>query len=130
MNFRSLWNVVHGEMLLVGPRPEDPRYVDPSNPLHLLVFSSRPGITGPAALAFRDEEAVLAAAARELAIAAERVIPGPDDIERAYRERILPRKLALDVEYLQTRSVHGDIAILGRTLGQVFRHIRPGLDSQ
>src|SRR4051812_31234613 len=40
----QLWDVVRGQMVLVGPRPEDPRYVDPSNPLHRAVFSARPGI--------------------------------------------------------------------------------------
>ena len=47
-------------MALVGPRPEDPRYVDPSDPLHARVFGALPGITGPTALAYRDEEEVLA----------------------------------------------------------------------
>ena len=43
----QLWNVVRGEMALVGPRPEDPRYVDLTDPLHAAVFGARPGITGP-----------------------------------------------------------------------------------
>ena len=47
----QLWDVVRGEMALVGPRPEDARYVDRADPLHRAVFSALPGITGPTALA-------------------------------------------------------------------------------
>jgi lipopolysaccharide/colanic/teichoic acid biosynthesis glycosyltransferase len=117
----QLWNVVRGDMLLVGPRPEDPRYLDPADPLHQLVFRERPGITGTTALAYRDEESLLAAEAMKLAAAAGRVQASTDDIERVYRQTILPAKLAMDAEYLQTRSVRGDLAILGRTIGQVLR---------
>src|SRR5438046_2079821 len=63
----QLWDVVRGEMALVGPRPEDPRYVNRSDPLHHLVFGARPGITGPTALAYRDEETILANAAIDAA---------------------------------------------------------------
>lgn len=117
----QLWNVVRGEMSLVGPRPEDPRYVDPTDALHREVFRARPGITGPTALAYRDEEAILAAAALDLARADGRDRATGADVERAYRERILPAKLAMDAEYLRTRSARGDIAILGRTFGHVLR---------
>jgi lipopolysaccharide/colanic/teichoic acid biosynthesis glycosyltransferase len=117
----QLWNVVRGDMLLVGPRPEDPRYVDWNDPVHRLVFSAQPGVTGPAALAFRDEEAILAREA--LAVAhqdgRERVVQA--DVDRAYRERVLPRKLRLDAEYLRTRSARGDLVILVRTVRQVLR---------
>jgi lipopolysaccharide/colanic/teichoic acid biosynthesis glycosyltransferase len=115
----QLWNVVRGEMLLVGPRPEDPRYVDWSDPLHRLVFGARPGITGLTALAFRDEEGLLATEAARLA-GQEGRGPGPDDVERAYREFILPRKVRMDAEYLTTRSVVGDVRIIGMTIGQVL----------
>ncbi len=53
-------NVVRADMSVVGPRPEDPRYVDWSDPLHRFVFSARPGITGPSQIAFRHEEHLLA----------------------------------------------------------------------
>src|SRR4051794_36845870 len=43
----QLWDVVRGQMALVGPRPEDPRYIDPSDPIHRAVFAALPGITGP-----------------------------------------------------------------------------------
>jgi lipopolysaccharide/colanic/teichoic acid biosynthesis glycosyltransferase len=121
----QLWNVVRGEMLIVGPRPEDPRYVDWDDPLHRAVFSAKPGIVGPTALAYRHEEPILAAAAREVAMAAGRSTPTPGDVDRAYRERLLPAKLAIDGGYLASRSVRGDLAILGRTLGVISRR-HPG----
>jgi lipopolysaccharide/colanic/teichoic acid biosynthesis glycosyltransferase len=117
----QLWNVVRGDMLLVGPRPEDPRYVDWRDPLHRLVFSAQPGVTGPAALAFRDEEAILAREALAVARQEGRERVAQADIDRAYRERVLPRKLELDAEYLRTRSARGDLVILVRTIRQVLR---------
>jgi lipopolysaccharide/colanic/teichoic acid biosynthesis glycosyltransferase len=97
-------NVVRGEMSLVGPRPEDPVFVDLSDPLHHRVFTARPGITGLAQLAFHDEAALLA---------------GPD-AERRYREEILPAKLRLDAQYLDTRTTLLDLRILARTVGVVL----------
>jgi lipopolysaccharide/colanic/teichoic acid biosynthesis glycosyltransferase len=118
----QLWDVVRGDMALVGPRPEDPRYVDLTIPLHRVVFSARPGITGPTALAYRDEESVLAAAALEVARADDRDVANDDDLDRAYRETVLPAKLAMDAEYLRTRTVRGDLAVLGQTIAQVLPH--------
>ena len=100
----QLVNVVRGEMSLVGPRPEDPSFVDLSDPLHRRVFSAKPGITGLAQLAFHDE--------------AERLV-GPDS-ERQYREEILPAKLRLDAEYLDRRTTLLDIQILFRTVRAVL----------
>lgn len=96
----QLWNVARGEMLLVGPRPEDPRFVDLADPLHRLVFTATPGITGLTQLAFADEASML----------------DVEDPERHYREVILPRKLALDADYLRRRSARLDLWILGQTL--------------
>lgn len=96
----QLWNVARGEMLLVGPRPEDPRFVDLADPLHRLVFTATPGITGLTQLAFAHEAEML----------------DSDDPERHYREVILPRKLAMDADYLRHRSVGLDLWILGQTL--------------
>jgi len=116
----QLWNVIRGDMLLVGPRPEDPQFVDWTNPTHALVFGATPGITGPTAIAYRDEESRLAHEALAIAIEHGRQVAMPDDLERAYRERVLPAKLALDVEYLRTRSTKGDIAIIWATFGLVL----------
>jgi lipopolysaccharide/colanic/teichoic acid biosynthesis glycosyltransferase len=112
----QLWNVVRGDMALVGPRPEDLRYVDMSDPVHARVFGVRPGITGAASVEYRDEETILAAEAAGIAAADGRAMTTNDDVERAYRERIMPAKLALESEYLATRSWRSDIDILRRTV--------------
>ena len=60
----QLWNVLKGEMSLVGPRPDVPRQLDLLSPDdRAALLSMRPGLTGPASLKYRDEEAILAAAA-------------------------------------------------------------------
>ena len=122
----QLWNVVRGDMLLIGPRPEDPRYVDWSNPLHRRVFTAPPGISGMTALAYRDEETVLAAEALDVAASAGRAAATDEDVERAYRERVLPRKLAMDEAYLDSRSVRTDLDLIARTFGQVLRRTGRG----
>lgn len=121
----QLWNVVRGDMALVGPRPEDPRYVDMTDPLHATVFGALPGITGPTALAYRDEETILGGAAREIAQQVGRDAPTDDDLDRAYREVVLPAKLRLDADYLASRSIARDINVLGMTIGQVLRRNGP-----
>jgi len=95
----QLWNIARGEMRFVGPRPEDPHYVDFALPLHELVFTARPGITGLSQLLNADEETRLVDA----------------DPDRAYREEILPRKLELDAAYLRHRSTRLDLWILAQT---------------
>ena len=99
----QLVNVVRGEMSLVGPRPEDPAYVDAADPLHRRVFTARPGITGLAQLEYHDEA---------------RLMTGPHP-EQTYREVVLPAKLRLDAEYLDRQSVRLDLTILARTIGAV-----------
>jgi len=97
----QLWNVLRGEMALVGPRPEVPRFVDLADPAWHRVLGVRPGITDPTSLALRDEEAVLA----ELG----------GDPDTTYRERLLPRKLASQWAYIEHRSAASDLAVLART---------------
>ena len=102
----QLWNVVRGDMSLVGPRPEVPRYVDPQDPLWRQVLSARPGLTDPVTLRLRDEEALLAAS---------------EDPERFYRERLLPWKLRGYRDYLERRSWVSDLGVLGATVLAVLR---------
>jgi lipopolysaccharide/colanic/teichoic acid biosynthesis glycosyltransferase len=99
----QLFNVLAGDMSLVGPRPDVPRYVDqwPAD-LRARVLAVRPGITDPASLAFRDEAALLARAA---------------DPEREYMDVILPRKLALAADYADHASLWTDLAVIGRSVG-------------
>ena len=102
----QLINVVMGEMSVVGPRPEAPAYVDREDPRWHMVLSVPPGITDLASLAFRHEEDLLA-----LAI----------DRERAYREVILPSKLALAAQGIERSSFVFDISIVARTALAIVR---------
>ena len=98
----QLIDVVKGDMSLVGPRPEVPRYVAhyPAG-LREQVLAVRPGITDPASLEHLDEAALLAGAA---------------DPEREYIERILPRKLALQAAYAARATLRSDLGVILRTL--------------
>jgi len=103
----QLIDVFLGDMSLVGPRPEVPRYVaNYPTDLRALLQSVRPGITDPASIRFRDESELLATA---------------DDPERVYVEQILPQKLALYADYVRQRTLWGDIAIILATLRALAR---------
>jgi lipopolysaccharide/colanic/teichoic acid biosynthesis glycosyltransferase len=95
-------DVLRGDMSLVGPRPEVPRYVA-LYPEHMKrrVLAVRPGITDPASLEFVDEGTLLAQAA---------------DPEREYVEVILPRKLQRAAEYAARATLWSDLQVIGRTL--------------
>jgi len=99
----QFFDVLAGDMSLVGPRPDVPRYVErwPAD-LRERVLAVRPGITDPASLTFRDEAALLARAA---------------DPEREYMDVILPRKLALAADYADHASLWTDLAVIGRSVG-------------
>jgi lipopolysaccharide/colanic/teichoic acid biosynthesis glycosyltransferase len=101
----QLWNVVRGEMSLVGPRPEDPRYVEWYTPRQRAVLTVPPGMTGAASVRFRHEERWLAGA----------------DGERTYREVVLPRKLEIELGYLRRRTFWSDLGILWETVRAVSR---------
>jgi lipopolysaccharide/colanic/teichoic acid biosynthesis glycosyltransferase len=108
----QLWNVVRGDMSLVGPRPEVARYTDLYPPEWEPVFSVRPGLTDLASLTFRDEESLLATA---------------DDRERAYTEVIMPMKLELALDSVARSSPAHDLGLIGRTiLALVDRTAREG----
>ena len=95
-------NVLRGDMSVVGPRPEVPRYVAlyPTD-VAAQVLSVRPGITDLASLAFRDESAILARSS---------------DPEQTYAHEILPAKLAYACEYVRVRSLWLDLSIIARTV--------------
>jgi lipopolysaccharide/colanic/teichoic acid biosynthesis glycosyltransferase len=92
----QLWNVVTGEMSLVGPRPEDPVLVAQAGDAFTDVLSLKPGITGLAQLAFADERRIL----------------DPFDVVGDYLRRLLPRKLELDRLYASRWSLALDLRIL------------------
>jgi lipopolysaccharide/colanic/teichoic acid biosynthesis glycosyltransferase len=97
----QLWNVLIGDMSLVGPRPEVLKWVKVYPGRWKLVHSVRPGITDNASIEFRNEEALLAAS---------------DDPEATYKEVVLPQKLALYESYVRSHSFWGDIQIIFKTL--------------
>ena len=101
----QLWNVVKGEMSLIGPRPEVPEFVDLEDPVWQVVLSVRPGITDLASLIYRDEEKMLA-----------RVEAG----EQYYRDVVLPAKLRLNLEYMGRRSLLLDLKLILLTLRYSF----------
>lgn len=102
----QLLNVLRGEMSIVGPRPEIERYVLEYPEEFARILRVRPGITDPASVMFRDEEAVLASS---------------DDPEAEYRRVILPAKLVLASVYVANRSVWEDMRIVARTIRAVMR---------
>lgn len=103
--FSQLLNVLGGDMSLVGPRPEVRRYVDAYTPEYLATLLIRPGITAPSSIAFKDED---------------RLLNGAENPDAVYIEKILPPKMALNLEYLRHISVPGDIAILFQTVAAVI----------
>jgi len=96
----QLWNVLKGEMSMVGPRPEVLRYVESYSSAQRRVLTVRPGITDPASIAYRREEDLLA---------------GHTDVDRYYREVVLPDKLKKNLEYLDRMSFTYDLLLLIRT---------------
>ena len=107
----QLVNVLRGDMSLVGPRPEVPKYVALYGEAERRIFTVRPGITDPSSLLYRDESAVLA------------TYPDP---ERAYREVVLPHKIAVSLAYADSRTVLSDVGLLVRT---ALRLVTPGPDA-
>jgi lipopolysaccharide/colanic/teichoic acid biosynthesis glycosyltransferase len=103
----QLWNVLRGEMSLVGPRPGSPEHVAKYSAEQRLVLLVRPGITGAAALEYRNEPKVLAAI-------------DPDQRESFYIERLLPQKIDIDLEYLLNWTIWRDFGLMFRTASSVF----------
>src|SRR5258706_15583075 len=101
----TLWNVLRGDMSLVGPRPEVPRFVDLADPIWQRVLSARPGITDPVTLVLRSEADLLAR------------IEG--DTERYYVQQLQPAKLKGYVAYLDERTWRSDLQVLFRTIAAV-----------
>jgi lipopolysaccharide/colanic/teichoic acid biosynthesis glycosyltransferase len=97
----QFWNVVRGDMSLIGPRPEVPAFVDPQDPKWRAVLRVKPGISDLASLAYRNEEELFAGAA---------------DPERHYREVLLPAKLALSLHYIRIRSFWQDLKLFVLTI--------------
>jgi lipopolysaccharide/colanic/teichoic acid biosynthesis glycosyltransferase len=101
----QLFNVLKGEMSLVGPRPEVPFYVDMYTPEEREVLRVQPGITDWASIRYRNEGEILR---------------GSPDPEQAYMEKIRPGKIRLGLEYARGHTLWGDLQILAATVKAVF----------
>lgn len=97
----QLWNVLMGQMSFVGPRPDVPGYADKLEGEERLILSVRPGITGPASLKYKDEEALLAAQA---------------DPRRFNDEVIWPDKVKINLRYIENYSFVKDIYYIWKTI--------------
>jgi lipopolysaccharide/colanic/teichoic acid biosynthesis glycosyltransferase len=96
----QLWNVLRGEMRMVGPRPELEEFVREQSESYERILTVPPGLTGPTQLVFADEGALLAAT---------------EDREELYRREILPAKVRLDLAYVEHHSLRGDLSAVLRT---------------
>lgn len=96
----QFWNVLVGEMSLVGPRPDMPGYLDALEGDDRRLLELRPGITGPATLKYRDEELILAE---------------QDDPERYNDTVIWPDKVRINLDYMDNWSFMTDVRIFLRT---------------
>jgi lipopolysaccharide/colanic/teichoic acid biosynthesis glycosyltransferase len=101
----TFWNVVRGDMSLVGPRPEVPRFVNLQDPIWAKVLSVRPGITDPVTLRLRSEAELLAG------------VEG--DPEQYYVKELQPSKLKGYVDYLEARTWRSDLRVLFGTVAAV-----------
>ncbi|KPJ56998.1 hypothetical protein AMJ49_03080 [Parcubacteria bacterium DG_74_2] len=105
--FPQLINVLRDEMSLVGPRPEVKVYVDMmTEEERKTILSVKPGMTDLASLwDFREEE----------------ILKGSSDPEKVYMEKIRPKKIQLQLEYVKNRSFLLDLKIIAKTIFKLFR---------
>jgi lipopolysaccharide/colanic/teichoic acid biosynthesis glycosyltransferase len=101
----QLINVFRGDMSLVGPRPEDPRYVALYTREQRRVLAVRPGITGPASVHYRHEEELL---------------DGPN-WEQVYIQEVMPHKLQIELDYLERRTLWTDLGVILQTMMTLLR---------
>ncbi|GAT64009.1 sugar transferase [Paludibacter jiangxiensis] len=102
----QLINVLKGEMSLVGPRPEVPKYTQLYSQRQKDVLSVRPGITDPASILLKDENEMIAAS------------PDP---EKFYIEKLIPEKLSINLQYIERMSLKNDLRIIAKTLLAIIR---------
>lgn len=105
----QLWNVLCGEMSLVGPRPEVQRFVDLYTEEEKVILTVRPGLTDWASLWNIDEGAIL---------------QGSSDPDRAYCELIRPKKIRLQLAYVHQAGFWTDFGILLQTIGAVLFRLK------
>jgi len=102
----QLFNVLLGDMSLVGPRPEVRKYVDMYSPEQLQVLSVKPGITDNASIEYADENELLSK---------------HSDPEKFYISEVMPAKLRINLEYISNQSVAEDLRIILKTFLRIFK---------
>lgn len=103
----QLWNVLIGDMSLVGPRPEVERYVRLYTPEQRIVLSVKPGITDYASIAFSNENELLGQA---------------KDPEEMYINEIMPKKIEYNLNFINNRTLVEYFKIIFMTLGKILKH--------
>ena len=101
----QLFNVLIGNMSLVGPRPEVRKYVDLYSPEQLKVLTVKPGITDYASIQYSDENELLAKST---------------DPERTYIQEVMPSKLALNLKYIREQGLMTDLTIIFQTIRKII----------
>ena len=101
----QLFNVLAGDMSFVGPRPEVRKYVVLYNKEQKKVLEVRPGITDQASLEYFEESDLLAKS---------------NDPEGTYIKDIMPKKLSINLKYLENKGLFSDVGIIMRTIGRVM----------
>ena len=101
----QLFNVVVGEMSLVGPRPEVPYYVAMYDENQKKVLDIMPGITDPSSIKYRDESEILSKS---------------KDSEKTYIEEIMPEKIRINLEYAQIANIIKDFIVIIKTLKRII----------
>lgn len=104
----QLFNVLKGEMSIVGPRPEVPRYVAFYSNEQRRILAYRPGITSPASIAFSNESELLAQP------------PALTDPELFYRTELMPAKIEMDLLYSRQATVWSDCLVIAKTAARLF----------
>jgi lipopolysaccharide/colanic/teichoic acid biosynthesis glycosyltransferase len=104
--FPQLLNILRGEMSVVGPRPESPDYVRYYTPEQRQVLRVKPGMTGLTQVRYRHEEIMLSHCL---------------DLEADYIEKLMPQKLALDLEYIKNQSLLLDVKLIVQTFSCLFQ---------
>ena len=102
----QLFNVLKGDMSLVGPRPEVRKYVELYTPDQRGILSVRPGITDYASIVYVDEDRILGLA---------------DDPEKSYISEIMPEKIRLNMKYIQDRSIKEYFCVILLTIKVIFK---------
>ena len=102
--FPQLWNILIGDMHIVGPRPEVRKYVDLYSEEQKKILTIRPGLTDYASLEYIDESEILEKS---------------EDPEKTYIEVILPHKIELNLQYLNNQSTKEDLKIIAGTLKKI-----------